>query len=357
MYWSAFVFMSDTQIYRTQSKFTACAELLPGMEVLDLGWEGIHLTALDKTGAKVTYVTEDIRLFEKVSEHAGLTRHLESDPSRVVSGMDVVLYKPAQRAAKGQVFEWIDQGFDALCVGGKFHLAGRKDRGVASYAKYLGQVFGNCKRVGRLGRELVFCAVKRDSVPCFRHDDGCVSFKIGDVPGGPFSVTTRPGVFSRDGLDPGTRLLIENLDIEPMDRVLDWGCGWGALGMVGARMAYDGQVVLIDSYVRSVLCARENIEHNDCTNATVVAGDARNHQFDDAFDVIVSNPPFHEGNNAAHPLIEGAYDNLNRGGRFMLVVMRPGAYLKHMTKVFGGAGVIAEREGYSVLSACVGTSG
>jgi 16S rRNA G1207 methylase RsmC len=44
---------------------------------------------------------------------------------------------------------------------------------------------------------------------------------------------TDAGVFSRDGLDAGTRVLLEALP--PLSgRVLDLGCGWGALAEMAA---------------------------------------------------------------------------------------------------------------------------
>jgi len=54
------------------------------------------------------------------------------------------------------------------------------------------------------------------------------------------------GVFASHGLDPGTALLIENLTIGRADRVLDLGCGWGAVGVAAAKAARDGRVVLTE---------------------------------------------------------------------------------------------------------------
>src|SRR5208282_3269798 len=52
------------------------------------------------------------------------------------------------------------------------------------------------------------------------------------------------GIFASHGIDPGTALLIENLDLRATDRVLDLGCGWGAVGVAAAKAAPDGRVVL-----------------------------------------------------------------------------------------------------------------
>ena len=44
-----------------------------------------------------------------------------------------------------------------------------------------------------------------------------------------FKCTTDAGVFCRDGLDMGTRILLEALP-ELSGRILDLGCGWGPVG-------------------------------------------------------------------------------------------------------------------------------
>jgi len=63
------------------------------------------------------------------------------------------------------------------------------------------------------------------------------------------------GIFASHGLDPGTALLIENLAPRRTDRILDLGCGWGAIGVAAAKSAPGGRVVLTD--------AAERLREND----------------------------------------------------------------------------------------------
>ena len=334
----AFVDMADVQI---------------GSRVLDLGWEGDCLECLQKTGARVTFVGEDIRAVQK-AEVLRINGVLSAMPAQVISDVRVVFYKPAQRSAKGQVFEWIDQGFQVLEMGGALYLAGQRNRGIRSYAAYLQAVFGNSKRAGRVGRVEIYSAKKEQDDPCQSPVANRMTFELRDLPGSPYSVETRAGVFSRDGLDNGTRLLIDCMEVRSADHVLDWGCGWGALGMVAARLSVKGNATLVDSNIRAVSCAEENLRRNRICNAVARVGDARIWDRRKKFDLIVSNPPFHDGNTAAHPLIEGALGALRPGGRLMLVVMRPAAYLKHIRRVFGQGKITAQKDGYVVLEAHIG---
>ena len=360
-YNSPFIFwQSDLQVIKAKDTqaceaFVDVADIQVGSRVLDLGWEGDCLECLQKTGAQVTFVGEDIRAVQK-AEALRINGVLSAMPAQVISDARIVFYKPAQRSAKGQVFEWIDQGFQALEVGGAFYLAGQRNRGIRSYVAYLHAVFGNSKRAGRVGRMEIYSAKKEQTDPCQAPVDNRMTFELRDLPGSPYSVETRAGVFSRDGLDNGTRLLIDCMEVRPTDHILDWGCGWGALGMVAARLSVKGSATLVDSNIRAVFCAEENLRRNRICNAVARVGDARIIDRHEKFDLIVSNPPFHDGNAAAHPLIEGAFRALRPGGRLMLVVMRPEAYLKHIHRVFGkGKGnIMAQKDGYVVLHAHIG---
>ena len=351
--WQSELRVINAKNTQAREAFVDIADVQFGSPVLDLGWEGDCLECLQKTGAQVTFVGEDIRAVQK-AEALRINGVLSAMPAQVISDVQVVFYKPAQRSAKGQVFEWIDQGFQALEIGGALYLAGQRNRGIRSYAAYLHAVFGNNKRAGRVDRVEIYSAKKERDDPYQAPIDNRMTFELYDLPGSPYTVETRAGVFSRDDLDSGTRLLIDCMEVRPTDHILDWGCGWGALGMIAARLSVKGSATLVDSNIRAVSCAEENLKRNRICNAVVHVGDARVFDRREKFDLIVSNPPFHDGNAAAHPLIEGAFRALRQGGRLMLVVMRPESYLRHIRRVFGQGRIMAQKDGYTVLEAHIG---
>lgn len=127
------------------------------------------------------------------------------------------------------------------------------------------------------------------------------------------------GIFASHGIDPGTALLIENLALAATDRVLDLGCGWGAVGVAAAKSVPEGKVVLTDVNRRAARLARENLERNRVKNAEVRIGSLFEPVSDEKFNVIATNPPFHAGRELVLKILTEAPDHLVPGGRLVLV--------------------------------------
>ena len=336
---------------KLQDVLIKCAVFTPQSRILDLGWTGKSL--FSQCGIilpHLIFIGDDIREV-RACEETGLTaRHLASPIEiDIEQRFDMAFYHPEGHATKGQVFHWIDAVFEKLKVGGHFFFSGQKDRGVLSYVKYIESVFTHVERVGRSGRMQYFEAIKKSKTSGVTPQINHQMFEVSDLPGGNFQFITQDGVFSRDGIDPGSRLLLEHVSIAPEAQVFDVGCGYGLLGVVCARLAQRGQVWLSDVSMRAVTCATENVVRNQITNAQVAVGDLYENVGETQLDLIVSNPPFHEGNKTAWPLIDGAIERLNANGALMLVVMRAGPYIKRMDAVFGQVEICAEEGGYTVL--------
>jgi len=166
-------------------------------------------------------------------------------------------------------------------------------------------------------------------------------------------VTDR-GVFAQAGVDPGTRLLIETMQIGPADRVLDLGCGYGPVGLAAAALAPDGQAVLVDVNERAVALAAENARLNEIHNVDILWGDGCAPVAGRSFDVVVTNPPIRAGKVTLRRLVREVWEHLRPGGRLYFVVRTAqGAktLARDVAEVFGAVRELERRAGYRVYEA------
>lgn len=133
---------------------------------------------------------------------------------------------------------------------------------------------------------------------------------------------TRPGVFSEKGLDNGTRLLIDNLEVVNGSLVADLGAGTGIVGIVAARLNPRGHVHLLDDHLRSVELAKKNMELNNLKNVEVYLSDLFSAVLDRTYHQIFTNPPQSSGNEFLKEIITESFNHLKTNGALWLVVKK-----------------------------------
>jgi 16S rRNA (guanine1207-N2)-methyltransferase len=134
------------------------------------------------------------------------------------------------------------------------------------------------------------------------------------------TLTTDRGVFGRDAVDPGTKLLLLEGPPPPAEGdLLDLGCGYGPIAVALARRAPAARVWAVDVNRRALeLCA---------TNAEAAGVEVRAATPDEVptdvrFGGIWSNPPVRIGKGALHALLVTWLERLAPDGRAALVVHR-----------------------------------
>jgi len=133
---------------------------------------------------------------------------------------------------------------------------------------------------------------------------------------------TKLGLFSSNDIDPGTRLLIENMPIDKTDVVLDLGCGYGPVGIVAADLAAKGRVYMVDVDIRAMKYSLINSKLNKVKNVIIKPSDGFEELFGLKFDVVLSNPPSHTHKETIHQFISDAKNYLNSHGELYFVVER-----------------------------------
>jgi len=138
------------------------------------------------------------------------------------------------------------------------------------------------------------------------------------INGKEFEFLTDNGVFSKKGLDFGTRSLLESIDTTKINgKVLDFGCGYGPIGIYISRMT-KAEVHMIDVNRRSLELARRNVNLNH-VNVQIYESNIYEN-VNDIFDYIISNPPIIIGKKILYEILFKAYDHLKEKGELWIVV-------------------------------------
>lgn len=164
-----------------------------------------------------------------------------------------------------------------------------------------------------------------------------------------FTFVTDNGVFSKRGLDFGTRTLLESLP-EIKGEVLDFGCGYGPIGIF-LKKKYCCNVDMVDINKRSLHLAELNARKN---RVEVHAFESNIYEFiDKKYDFIVTNPPIRVGKDILYQILFGAYEHLKENGSLWLVIHKDqGAktVLRDLGKQFDTK-LITKNKGFYVICA------
>lgn len=133
---------------------------------------------------------------------------------------------------------------------------------------------------------------------------------------------TANGVFSGDGLDLGTAVLLRTHTPDARARrLLDLGCGYGVLAVGLASASPHAEVDAVDVNERAIALTRDNAKRHRVGDR-VHAMSPEQADPTIVYDEIWSNPPIRIGKDALHDLLLTWLPRLAEGGVARLVVAR-----------------------------------
>lgn len=133
-----------------------------------------------------------------------------------------------------------------------------------------------------------------------------------------YTFKTDNNVFSKKGLDFGTRSLLESIDINDIDGdVLDFGCGYGPIGIYIASNT-SSNVDMIDINDRALNLARKNADINK-VNVNIFESDIYSN-ITKKYDYIITNPPIRVGKKVLYEILIKAKDYLKENGHLIFVI-------------------------------------
>ena len=170
-----------------------------------------------------------------------------------------------------------------------------------------------------------------------------------EVFGQSFSFVTDAGVFSRDGFDFGSELLLGTVLPQLSGRMLDLGCGWGPVGVIAGKLQPGLDIVMTDINARAADLARQNLLRNGVT-AQVHTGDGLQAVAGN-FDWILLNPPIRAGKQAVYGLYRQCAARLNPGGTLAIVIRKQQGALStrdYLATLFEEVALMARKKGYHI---------
>lgn len=164
---------------------------------------------------------------------------------------------------------------------------------------------------------------------------------------------TKPGIFSSKKIDSGSRLLIDNLEVKDGTMICDLGTGSGIIGIICAKLNLTGHVHLLEDHLSSSELAKNNIELNGLKNAEVFLSDLFSAVEERNYNLIVSNPPQHLGNDFLDEAAKECFKHLRLGGEVYWVIQKhvKPFIAKLFEKCFMNVATVAMGGDYVVLKA------
>ncbi len=158
-----------------------------------------------------------------------------------------------------------------------------------------------------------------------------------------------PGVFSHGRADPGTDLLLDALQSQPLQgSALDLGCG---AGVISAWLARRGLTVTATDVSAAAVAATSATLASNKVSARVLCGDLYQ-RVSGRFDLLITNPPFHDGTRRtteiSRRLITSAPDYLKPGGQLWLVANQGLPYGDWLHASFASVRVAKENRQFRV---------
>jgi len=258
----------------------------------------------------------------------------------------IIIFQPREKLLLREILANLDPWFRA---GAMVWLVGENRAGIKSCATLMKEQFGNVSKRGS-GRHcrLFSSHFLEHLIVELEIEEPEIEVHFFDKD---YTFLSRPGVFSFDELDPGTRVLLDCLEHQPVQgKILDFGCGCGVIGLCLAGASASNQVDLIDTNAHALEIASRNSEDYANANVFPSAGFSR---VSGRYQAIVSNPPFHSGvatsTDASRELIYNAPQFLLPGGELRIVANRHLPYTNWMKEVFDRVTLLAGTRQYLVL--------
>jgi 16S rRNA (guanine1207-N2)-methyltransferase len=260
---------------------------------------------------------------------------------------DAALFMATPGTMTGElILDQLEDLHNNLAAGGTCVIACEADSGPLF--KQIKGIFGNLSV--RFDKKGVVCATAVKREPLARPREFAALFAA-SLPGGePLRLRSLPGVFCHRRPDTGGLALAEVAarDLTTGQRVLDFGCGCGLVGLLLARHRPDTRVTFADSHARALAATHFNLGALGLDGCALHLSDTGTRQT--GFDLFAGNPPYYSDFRIAELFVDTAHAALRAGGAGFFVAKSSRELAARVEARFGRTEVVPRR-GYCVVRA------
>ncbi len=261
---------------------------------------------------------------------------------------DAVVMPTNPVSSSEQTQDYLQEAHQRLRIGGQM-LASTSNRDDKWLHEQLKELYGRVTAI-RHKDGVVYLAVKKQPLKKVRDFRSSSAFRLGDTL---VHIRTRPGVFSHRKVDGGARALIRALSSKVDDwkpgKIVDLGCGSGAVALAAALHYPQAQVLAVDSHARAIECTQQNAATNGISNVDVMLAADADIPEPGTWDLVLTNPPYYSDFRISELFLQAAHTALRRKGRILLVTKLTDWHVPRMEELFSD--VQSETVGeYTVIS-------
>jgi len=271
------------------------------------------LWALDEHGAgagksapvpAVAVVSNRLDVAKAMQQSGWQAQFSDYDFSPWAAGsLDAVFFRLAKE--KPVVHHVINAAAERLAPGGRLVLSGGKQQGIKTYAQQSALRLGGALDFKKMGKDYL-AVITRGAVLGEALDERDYTHLRPTVTDEGLTFYSKPGLYGWDKVDEGSALLVQHLDAFVLSalprKVFDLGCGYGYLSVHAWRRFSPERIVACDNNAAALLAASRNFAAHAIAGEVVAADCAEG--IEESFDLVLCNPPFHQGFDVERDLTE-----------------------------------------------------
>lgn len=163
-----------------------------------------------------------------------------------------------------------------------------------------------------------------------------------------FTMISDDGVFNKEGLDTGSKFLLEVLLKQDLKSpILDFGSGLGVIGIILKTFKPEIDIEGFDINHRAVELSKENSKLNK-----VDVSFTQNQHIEKMYQTIILNPPIRSGKANIYAMFKDAYEHLEPQGQFYIVMRKQHGALsaiKELESYFASVEIVGRDKGFYVI--------